>query len=88
MWLVDFPLSSYAWEYMKEAGKAKGRSIVITGIFFDHYTIIKSILDNHNMKITIIEPITFLRQGWQFETSQNLTQGIQEVRRVNQILPD
>lgn len=43
MWLVDFPLSSYAWEYMKEAGKAKGRSIVITGIFLNHCTIIKCI---------------------------------------------
>lgn len=43
MWPVDFPLSSYAWEYMKGAGKAKGRSTVITGIFSDHCTIIKYI---------------------------------------------
>lgn len=28
---------------MKGAGKAKGRSTVITGIFSDHYTIIKRI---------------------------------------------
>lgn len=56
MWLVDFPLSSYAWEYMKEAGKAKGRSIVITGIFFDHCTIFKCIGVTMTWKFPSLSP--------------------------------